>query len=121
MKQLSTTRAFTSVYAMLAVDPWLRHNCAREWLAEKMRQAYGGKTATEQPHPHANLRGRGQMDVKHDSAHGHLDIDVTITSIFMSNVREALRRQTAPERSIRSGVADKLATYGSGILAFAAV
>ena len=60
------------------------------------------------------------MDVKHDSAHGHLDVDVTITSIYTSNVREALRRQTAPERSIRSGVAEKLATYGPGVLAFAA-
>ena len=62
----------------------------------------------------------GRMDVKHDSAKRHLDIDVTITSIFTSNVRETLRRRTAPERSIRAGVADKLATYGPGVMAFAA-
>ena len=100
--------------------PLLRHNRVREWLADKLRHAYGGKTLTEQPHPLANSRGIGRMDLKHDSAQGHLDIDVTITSIHTSNVREALRRQTAPERSIRSGVADKLTTYGPGVLAFAA-
>ena len=100
--------------------PVIRHNRVREWLAEKVRHAYGGKTLTEQPHQHANLQRMGRMDVKHDSAHGHLDIDVTITSIYTSNVREALRRQTAPERAIKSGVADKLATYGPGVLAFAA-
>lgn len=97
-----------------------RHNRVREWLSEKLRQAYGGRTLTEQPHPLANAQGMGRMDVKHDSAQGHLDIDVTITSIYTSNVREALRRQTAPERSIRAGVKDKLVTYGPAVLAFAA-
>ena len=59
------------------------------------------------------------MDIKHDSAFGHLDIDVIIPSLHTSNVREALRRQHAPERAIRAGIADKLATYGPGVLAFA--
>ena len=62
----------------------------------------------------------GRMDLKHDSAFGHLDIDVTITSIYTSNVREALRRESAPERAIRSGVAEKLKRYGPGVIAFAA-
>ena len=100
--------------------PIIRHNRGREWLADKLREAFGGKTATEKPHPLASGNGMGRMDIKHDSAHGHLDIDVTITSIYTSNVREALRRQTAPERSIRAGIKDKLMTYGPGVLAFAA-
>ena len=45
---------------------------------------------------------------------------MTITSIYTTNVQEALRRCTAPERSIRGGVKDKLQTYGAGVLAFAA-
>ena len=72
--------------------PLLRHNRVGDWLADKLKQAYGGRTLTEQPHALANARGMGRMDVKHDSANGHLDIDVTITSIFTSNVREALTR-----------------------------
>ena len=103
----------------LGGGPLIRHNRVREWLADKLRESFGGKTLTEQPHPLANSRGMGRMDIKHDSAFGHLDIDVTIPSIYTSNVREALRRQQAPERAIRGGVADKLATYGPGVIAFA--
>ena len=97
-----------------------RHNRVRDWLAEKLRCAFGGRTLTEQPHRHANGISMGRIDLKHDSSQGHLDIDVTITSIYTSNVRESLRRRTAPERSIRAGVKDKLRTYGAGVLAFAA-
>ena len=100
--------------------PDIRHNRAREWLAEKLKESFGGRTLQEQAHPLANLREMGRMDLKHDSASGHLDIDVTITSIYTSNVREALRRESAPERSIRCGVADKLKRYGPGVIAFAA-
>ena len=103
----------------LGGGPLTRHNRVREWLADKLRESFGGKTLTEQPHPLANSRGMGRMDIKHDSAFGHLDIDVTIPSIYTSNVREALRRQQAPERAIRGGVADKLTTYGPGVIAFA--
>ena len=59
------------------------------------------------------------MDIKHDSAFGHLNIDVTIPSLHSSSVREALRRQHAPERAIRAGIADKLTTYGPGVIALA--
>ena len=96
-----------------------RHNRVREWLADKLRDSFGGRTLTEQPHPYANGTAGGEMDIKHDSAFGHWDIDVTIVSISTSNVREALRRQTDPARALRGGVADKLRTYGPGVLAFA--
>ena len=60
------------------------------------------------------------MDIKHDSAFGHLDVDVTIPSLFSSNIREALRRQRDPMRAIRQATAEKHKTYGAGVLAFAA-
>ena len=60
------------------------------------------------------------MDIKHDSSFAHLDIVVTIPSLFTSNVRETLRRQKDPGRAIRAATADKLRLYGAGILAFAA-
>ena len=82
-----------------------RHNRVRDWLAEKLRCAFGGRTLTEQPHRHANGISTGRIDLKHDSSQGHLDIDVTITSIYTSNVRESLRRRTALVRSIRAGSA----------------
>ena len=44
---------------------------------------------------------------------------MTIVSISTSNAREALRRQSDPARALRAGVADKLRTYGPGVLAFA--
>ena len=103
----------------LGGGPLMRHNQVRDWLAEKVKEAFGGRTQTEQPHPLANGRGNGRMDIKHDSSHGHLDIDVTVVSIHTSNVREAMRRQSDPNRALRAGIADKLATYGPGVLAFA--
>ena len=96
-----------------------RHNRVREWLADKLRGAFGGRTLTERPHPLADGTAGGRMDIKHDSAFGHWDIDVTIVSVSTSNAREALRRQTDPARALRGGVADKLRTYGPGVLAFA--
>ena len=98
--------------------PLTRHNRVREWLAEKMREAYGGTTATEQPHPLAN-GSPGRMDIKHSSAHGHLDVDVTIASLYTSNAREALRREQAPSRALRQGIAEKLRHYGPGVIPFA--
>ena len=98
--------------------PGIRHDRVRDWLADKLREAYGGRTLTERPHPLADGTGGGRIDIKHDSAAGHIDIDVTVVSVHSTNAREALRRQTAPDRALRSGIADKLATYGAGVLAF---
>lgn len=99
--------------------PSVRHNRVREWLAERLRDAFGGTTRMEVPHPHAGGRGMGRMDVKHDGAAGHLDVDVTVVSVRTADPAEALRRRTAPERALRAGVADKLRAYGPGVLAFA--
>ena len=60
----------------------LRHNQVKEWLTDKLRDACGGRTLLEQPHPYASMPGNGRMDIKHDNACGHLDIDVTILSLF---------------------------------------
>ena len=60
------------------------------------------------------------MDIKHDSAFGHLDIDVTIPSLFSLSVRETLRRQRDPMRAMRAAVMEKQRLYGGGVLAFAA-
>ena len=97
--------------------PNIRHDRGRDWLAEKVKDACGGRTATEQAHPHADGTP-GRMDIKHDSAFGHLDIDITIPSLFTTNRRELLRRQQDPTRAIRAAVAAKHSTYGSGVLAF---
>ena len=98
----------------------LRHDQVKEWLADKLRDACGGRTQLEQPHPYASRPGNGRMDIKHDSAFGHLDIDVTIPSLFSSNVRETLRRQRDPMRAMRAAVMEKHQLYGGGVLAFAA-
>ena len=103
----------------LGGGPSTRHNRVREWLADKLHDSFGGRTLTEHPHPLADGTAAGRMDIKHDSAFGHWDIDVTIVSISTSNAREALRRQSDPARALRAGVADKLRTYGPGVLAFA--
>ena len=103
----------------LGGGPSMRHNRVREWLVDKLRESFGGKTLTERPHPTAGSTDIGRMDIKHDSAFGHFDIDVTIVSISTSNVRECLRRQRDPERALRAGVREKLVRYGAGVLAFA--
>ena len=66
----------------------------------------------------ASGTARGCMDIKHDSSKGHLDIHVTIVSIYTSNSREALRRQSDPNRALRAGAAEKLRHYGPGVIAF---
>ena len=102
----------------LGGGPSLRHDRVREWLAGKLREAYGGATDTEQPHPLAS-GAPGRMDIKHGSAFGHIDIDVTIATLHTVNVREALRRKTAPGRALKQGIGEKLSHYGPGVLAFA--
>ena len=97
----------------------IRHDRSRDWLADKIKLACGGRTQVEQPHPHANGTA-GRMDIKHDSAAGHLDIDVIIPSLFTSNHRELLRRVQDPARAIRAAGADKHRTYGSGVTVFCA-
>ena len=102
----------------LGGGPGLRHDQVKEWLAEKLKESFGGRTHVERSHPLASGRARGRMDIKHDSSQGHLDIDVTIVSIYTSNSREALRRQSDPNRALRAGAADKLKHYGPGVIAF---
>ena len=95
----------------------IRHDRTRDWLADKLRDACGGRTATEQPHPHADGTA-GRMDIKHDSPFGHLDVDIIIPSLLTTNPRELLRRQQDPARAIRAAIASKHTTYGAGVLAF---
>lgn len=99
--------------------PATRHNRVREWLGERLREAFGGTTRAEVAHPLAGGRGMGRMDLKHDGAAGHFDIDVTIVSIRTTDEAEAQRRRLVPDRALRAGVADKLRAYGPAVLAFA--
>ncbi len=60
-----------------------------------------------------------RIDIKHDIAHDHVDIDVTISSVSTTNAREALRRQIASEPALRAVIDDKVKTYGSVVQAAA--
>ena len=88
----------------LGGGPTIRHDRVREWLGSKLKEAFGGRTQTEVPHPLARGMGMGRMDLKHNGAQGHLDVDVTIVSIRSSCPAERLRRKTAPDRALRAGV-----------------
>ena len=97
----------------------IRHNQCRDWVKERLDESVGGRSLTEQPHPYTNRPGMGRMDIKHDSCFGHLDIDITIPSIYSDNPRETLRRHQQPNRAIRDAIREKQRKYGASVLAFA--
>ena len=96
--------------------PNTRHARLRNWLADRIKETYGGDVSQERQLPG---RPGDVMDIVAQTPEGVLWVDTTVVSVATVNVAERLRRANQPERALYAMVREKNIRYGNQCLPFA--
>ena len=96
-----------------------RHDGLRDWVADKVRDAFGCRVATERPVQPPLVKTAGRMDVVCWIGGAPLLVDVVVPSCTTTDAAEIKRRMVDPTRAIRVAERKKKTRYGDTVLAVA--